>query len=484
MDYRPLAPPSREELLLEIARRYMPGRTPPGSAADLARSIDPTSGAGMPGVGIPSGPSEPGRRLLGSMRRLPPVTGPGVSSTGTMPPPPAVPMEPRSYRPLPPPRMEPTRRIIGNPLVSAQGSEDPDIGGGWGQQLEGLRSIAEGAGSFKPRSTWDELRGAPMAKGFQAEGIRRLMEERAQDKGYAQALGIQGLRSGPMAASLMLRAEQGERSYEQGERRLELERRRVELAESKAAETDPADSIQEGEASLFNDMLIQMGEKPIVTAGMSRRTFDSYRQMLEEDRIARRFDRGESRRELVSGRPNATERGDLQQAALFLDQLRLAKDRPESFGPIRGRLNTVARRFGKSEDGFVKSASQLQFLASQFIYLMTGKQLNQAEMVRLQQVLPNIWDSKEAYREALENIEQIMRRKISLQLGMLNALGFNVKQLQDYYRLSDILPAETADDFDGYYHLEDPVTGERAWIAASDLPKVDLTKLRFVAEEE
>jgi hypothetical protein len=100
-------------------------------------------------------------------------------------------------------------------------------------------------------------------------------------------------------------------------------------------------------------------------------------------------------------------------------------------GPVGGRYQVFARLVGASDPKATAMIARISFLTSQFIYEMTGKQLNESEMHRLEKVLPQYWDSPEQFRELLRSFTEISRSKYDTQIRGLRAQGKDVSAFED-----------------------------------------------------
>lgn len=144
------------------------------------------------------------------------------------------------------------------------------------------------------------------------------------------------------------------------------------------------------------------------------------------------------RRELANRVPVATA-VELARTTFVIKGIQKIKDRYEEvkdeLGPIWGRWNRIMRLFdptGKfSDPDAVATISQLSFQMSQFIYNMTGKQMNEQEMKRLQDVLPQAWDNQRNFIAILDSFVEGVTDYHDSVLNALEKTGIDVQKFRD-----------------------------------------------------
>lgn len=162
-------------------------------------------------------------------------------------------------------------------------------------------------------------------------------------------------------------------------------------------------------------------------------------QQFELDKTAegRRKEQGTERIELAKkgfSRVPDVDRRAIAGFDLTIERLGNLKGEYESvlgsFGPVAGRWTELARKLpwvsNYTDPEAVRTMADMNFLTSQFIYDMTGKQLNESEMRRLQAVLPQAWDNPENFRAVLDGIEETIRSKREIQILNLEKQGRDV----------------------------------------------------------
>lgn len=272
--------------------------------------------------------------------------------------------------------------------------------------LDAVRRIAEGLGNFQPVTTGDILFRTQRPQPWIAESTRRAMADERERLTPSEAL--------------MLNRGLGQNLFEGGMRR---------------------DTIQKAWPGLINlEETRQLMPYRQATLGLRERTLNQQeiseaRRSKAEDRQERKLALDEKYRKILTAARDRVygkvEAGLLRDIIGLRSTIQIAEDLRETvnlehFGPVAGRWNDLARKLGLAPAEFVGDSSKLAFEMSNFIYLMTGKQMNEQEMVRLQRVLPQMWDSDEAFQVAMDSFIYLLQERYEAQMDVMKAAGRDV----------------------------------------------------------
>lgn len=98
----------------------------------------------------------------------------------------------------------------------------------------------------------------------------------------------------------------------------------------------------------------------------------------------------------------------------------------EHFGPVSGRVTDFLSKLGAPNPQAAKTGADVAFQVSQFIYLMTGKQMNEQEMIRLEKVMPGPHETAEVFMSKLEGFIDTVERNYKFRRQELSEMGYRV----------------------------------------------------------
>lgn len=168
--------------------------------------------------------------------------------------------------------------------------------------------------------------------------------------------------------------------------------------------------------------------------------------------MQRHADRGDWRQrdyDLRKAKDVRIERPDreaLDGAVVVIQSMKTILDEytPDLHGPWEGRVQGILSKLGMPKPAAAMQRSDLAFQLSQFIYLMTGKQMNEQEMGRLEAVMPGPNETREVFKKKLSAFVRNMERRYALRRHSLLRQGKDVS----------MYPAD-ANDLDPYSEFSD-----------------------------
>lgn len=103
---------------------------------------------------------------------------------------------------------------------------------------------------------------------------------------------------------------------------------------------------------------------------------------------------------------------------------------PSMVGPINGRVNVIANRWGISAPDTSTFLANLDTLVFDNLYQLSGKQINEAERGDLKQTVFDAYKNGDSFSALLDNYDARLREMISTRLDTLEATNRDVGKLR------------------------------------------------------